>query len=160
MKNLIDYMLILIRQTQRGNSSKNIRARAIYKCDCGVFKELIISNVNSGTTKSCGCLRASINNSVKHLLCKHPIYKVWDGMKSRCYNHNHIAYKWYGGKGVKICDDWLFNFKLFYDWCLANGWKKGLKIDKDIKGTGLLYSPDNCLIVTQKENINRELTNK
>lgn len=99
-----------------------------------------------------GCL-----NPVKHGLSKHPLYKVWAKIKDRLYNPSHEAYSLYGGNGVIMCEEWKNNFKCFYDWAIANSWKRGLQIDKDIipKKLGIpakIYSPEMCSVVTQKEN--------
>lgn len=75
-------------------------------------------------------------------------------MKQRCYNSKDAAYLNYGGRGVRVCNSWLDDFKLFFDWCINNGWQEGLQLDKDIKGNGLLYSPETCCFVTAKENSN------
>jgi len=76
-------------------------------------------------------------------------------MRSRCYNKKNEKYYRYGGRGVVVCDEWKNDFKSFYDWAIRNGWEPGMQIDKDIKGDGLLYSPDSCIIVTNKENCNK-----
>lgn len=75
-------------------------------------------------------------------------------MICRCYNKNHKTYKHYGGRGVKVCDEWRNDYQKFLDWSLANGWAKGLQLDKDIKGNGLLYSPETCSWVTRIQNCN------
>jgi len=93
-------------------------------------------------------------SNLKHNYRHHPLYTVWMGMKSRCYNQNNPKYYRYGGRGVQVCDEWKNDCKAFCDWCLSNGWKQGLQIDKDIKGNGLLYSPDTCIFVSNKENCN------
>lgn len=95
---------------------------------------------------------------------KHPLYGVWADIKKRCYNTNCRAYKWYGERGVVMCDEWLNNFKSFYDWCILNGWEKGMQIDKDIipKSLGIsaiIYSPEMCTIATRKQNMNSIKTN-
>lgn len=82
----------------------------------------------------------------------HPLYDVWKGMKARCNGKNHKSYHIYGGKGVKVCDEWEKDFISFYNWSLANGYKEGLQIDKDINGDGLLYSPATCCWVTRAKN--------
>ena len=61
---------------------------------------------------------------------RHPLYTVWINIKQRCYNKNHKAYKYYGGRGISICDKWLNDPKEFVEWGLLNGWKKGLMIDR------------------------------
>ena len=58
-----------------------------------------------------------------------------------------------------VSDEWKNDFKSFYDWCMANGWRRGLEIDKDIKGNGLIYSSEMCCIVTRKENANKKRSN-
>lgn len=101
-----------------------------------------------------------IKNIIKlHGLSKHPLYLVWQGIKNRCYNNKFQQYRDYGDKGVVMCQEWKNDFKSFYDWCINNGWQKGLQINKDINGDGLLYSPNNCLIVTAKENSSNRRSN-
>lgn len=124
------------------------------KCDCGNEKTYVGMRLRLGKTKSCGCWRielAATRNSI-HKLSKHPLHTTWRNILKRCYYEKFKYYKDYGGRGVKVCDEWRYNFKSFYDWCIANGWRKGLEVDKDIKGNGLLYGPHNCLIVTPKKN--------
>lgn len=87
-----------------------------------------------------------------------PLYRRWCSMKSRCYNEKSPNYERYGHRGIAICDEWL-NFKSFVSWLLNNGFKKDLEIDRvDNNGN---YSPENCRLVTHKQNIqNREFTEK
>lgn len=94
-----------------------------------------------------------------HGLSKTPLFKIWGYMKTRCENKRATAYKWYGGRGVKICDAWKSDFKSFYDWAILNGWKKGMTIDKDkiplkLGKPAVLYSPEMCCFITHKENSN------
>jgi hypothetical protein len=108
-------------------------------------------------------MRANLKHNSKgaktHGLTNHPLYLIWNGIKSRCYNKNHAQYKDYGARGIEMCDEWNFDFKAFFDWCINNGWSKGLQIDKDIKGDGKLYSPDTCCIVTAKDNSSKRRSN-
>jgi hypothetical protein len=92
---------------------------------------------------------------MKHGYRYYPLYQVWVNMKKRCYNKDNKQYKDYGGRGIIVCDEWM-NPKIFIEWCLANGWEKGLQIDRrDNDGN---YDPDNCRFVTPKENsLNRGL---
>lgn len=120
-------------------------------CDCGVEKVLVGVELKRGKLKSCGCSMGKPITTKPYR--NHPLYDVWKGMKARCYDKNHISYHRYGGKGVVVCELWRTDFKPFYDWCIANGWKKGLQIDKDIKAKELglepnLYSPERCQFVT------------
>lgn len=70
------------------------------------------------------------------------IYTKWKNMKARCYVEKKDNYKYYGGRGIKICDEWLNSFDTFYDWAISNGYKDGLTIDR-INSDGN-YEPSNC----------------
>lgn len=92
-----------------------------------------------------------------HGLNNTPIYNLWHCVKQRCYYKKHIGWKHYGGKGIKMCDSWRDDFKSFYDWCIDNGYKKGLTIDRiDSNGN---YCPENCRFVTYKIQGNNRCTN-
>lgn len=128
------------------------------RCICGVEKTCLSSNLIVGDIKSCGCLVKDVmRNRKTHGLTNHPLYKIYHGMMNRCYNPNYKASKNYINKGVKVCKEWRNNFLSFYNWCINNGWKQGLKVDKDIMPRKLgiapkLYSPSTCSLVTQKQN--------
>lgn len=121
------------------------------KCDCG--KEVIVyrGSLTSGDTISCGCYHKERNHEfgLKHGLTKHPLYHKWSGMIQRCTNPNSDNYSRYGGRGITVCDEWLNDFKSFYDWSIQNGYKDGLTIDRIDNEKG--YAPDNCRWITKKE---------
>ena len=113
-----------------------------------------------GHAKSCGCLKggfASKGKKKSNLGGKYTgvtkknkrLYRIWIGVKTRCYNPNSGNYKYYGEKGITVCDEWLHNFQAFYDWAMANGYKDGLTLDRKDNSKG--YSPDNCKWSTMKE---------
>lgn len=126
-------------------------------CVCGRFSIKTLTSVKTGLAKSCGCFskeyikKAQFSN-IKHGLCRHPLYIAWIAMRQRCYNVNYIGYKYYGGRGVIVCDEWNNSFNCFYEWGISHGWQKGLHLDKDIKGNGLVYSPETCCFVTKSDN--------
>jgi hypothetical protein len=85
----------------------------------------------------------------RHGYRNHFLYGVWGNMRTRCYSENNKGYRNYGDRGITICDEWM-NPKVFIEWCLNNGWKSGLQIDRrDNDGN---YCPENCRFVTQIEN--------
>lgn len=122
------------------------------KCVCGITKDYVYDSIKKGDTRSCGCLKSevlkSFPNAQTHGLRKHPIYRVWDGMKQRCYNPNHEGFEYWGGKNIIICPEWKDDFKTFFIWALANGWKKGLTIER--RKSHLNYDPDNCYFATYR----------
>lgn len=81
-------------------------------------------------------------------------YKIWQGMKRRCTNKNDAHYYLYGGRGIKVCDEWLNNSEAFMDWAYSHGYADGLEIDRiDPDGN---YEPNNCRWVTKTENRKRK----
>lgn len=77
------------------------------------------------------------------------LYRIWSNVKTRCYNVNDPHYKRWGGKGVKMCEDWKTSFLSFYNWAMANGYTDELTIDRiNFNGN---YEPSNCRWVTIAE---------
>lgn len=93
----------------------------------------------------------------KHGLCKHPLNIIWCGMKERCNNPNSENYKWYGGRGICVCEEWNNNFYSFYTWAINNGWKKGLELDRQDNMKD--YCPENCKWVTHKQQCRNRRSN-
>lgn len=127
----------------------------VCKCVCG--KSIVATKhyYVKGRVKSCGGKKAALMSirAKTHGLHKHPLYTAYYNMKTRCYKTNNKDYHKYGGRGVTICALWLNNFMSFYEWAINEGWKPGLEIDKDIKGSGLIYSPEQCSVVSRKTNL-------
>jgi hypothetical protein len=150
------------RLTVIGDAGQNKRTatKVLTRCECGTEKTLLLQTLRSGDTKSCGCynLDSSRERATTHGLNRTPLHMMWKGMKSRCYNKNMQNYKHYGGRGITVCDEWRSNFKAFYDFAMANGWEKGLEVDRTNNDLG--YSPENCRFVTHKVNCNNRRPRK
>jgi|SRR5699024_6790193 len=102
---------------------------------------------------SCGCYRKEIayNNCKKHGLSNHRLNRIWRAMKNRCNNPKTPRYKDYGGRGIKVCDEWEDNFENFYYWAINNGYNENLSIDR-INNDGN-YEPSNCRWANDTEQV-------
>ena len=77
------------------------------------------------------------------------LYSIWSSMKNRCYNQKQQNYKWYGGRGITVCEEWKNDYMTFKKWALENGYNDTLSIDRiDNNGN---YEPSNCRFITMKE---------
>lgn len=94
------------------------------------------------------CRRSKHGGTTKN--AKSPIYSVWRGILSRCKDPASHRYKDYGGRGISVCEEWG-EFELFQEWANLHGWKRGLQIDRIDNDQG--YCPQNCRLVTPKENM-------
>lgn len=121
------------------------------RCDCGNEKIIAAGSLTCNNSKSCGCLKKEIwkTKNVTHGMTYTRIYNIWSQIIGRCNNPNLRDYKYYGGRGITMCQEWRNSFETFRDWALANGYKENLTIDrKDNDGN---YTPDNCRWATMKE---------
>lgn len=131
------------------NNGRN-RSYVTAQCECGSVKDYLLTELRGGRILSCGCTRKAnlIKSATTHGLRWHSLYTVWYNMKRRCYDPSVPQFKDWGGRGIKVCDDWLNNFKAFYDWALLNGWRKRLVLDRENNDGN--YEPSNCRFVTYK----------
>jgi hypothetical protein len=129
------------------------------KCDCGEETVVRGASLRNGTTTSCGCAQrenASIANTT-HALSKTRLYRTWLSMKKRCGNSNDKNYVYYGGRGIKLCDEWRNDFVSFENWATLNGYSDELTIDRiDVDGN---YEPSNCRWVSMKVQSNNTRRN-
>ena len=119
--------------------SKQRSRYGLYECPyCGKHWEAISKSINTGDTKSCGC----VNLRITHGLRTNKFYQTWYGMLQRCTNTMRQDYKNYGGRGIIVCEEWL-NIRNFVDWCdLTHPNQEGYTLDRINNDKG--YSPENC----------------
>lgn len=132
---------------------KNKAVMFLCKCDCGGIKEFRSHSLRTGIRSDCGC----IDRKTTHGMTKSRIYKVWSTMKARCNRKDATSYEQYGGRGIKVCKEWIESFEKFRDWAYDNGYDDTLTIDRiDVNGN---YEPFNCRWLTLQEQSNNKRTN-
>ena len=144
--------LTVIREEGR-TKDRHILCRC--RCKCGNIANVSSRDLVTGHTKSCGCLQKDILRDIRY---KHGdrdgrLYSIWKSMKKRCENPNCKSYKWYGAKGVSVCDDW-HDYRVFKEWAINNGYDENAEygqctIDR-INPFGN-YEPTNCRWATLAE---------
>lgn len=117
------------------------------RCDCGNEKIIKGVSMRKGLTQSCGCYHKERVSKLDPK-SKRKLYRRYWSMRNRCEYTGDKHFSCYGGRGIKVCDEWK-NYETFEQWALNNGFKEGLTLDRiDIDGD---YSPDNCRWITHKE---------
>lgn len=86
-------------------------------CDCGNRCIVRTAKLTTGYTRSCGCLKHN-KYHITHGLGKPKTYSHWYNIKSRCYNKNHPRYADWGGRGIKVCNEWKNDFKVFHTYVI------------------------------------------
>lgn len=120
------------------HDEKSGRKRFVCRCDCGNIYRIKPSLWERGDVRSCGCYQ--INRS-KDAIPEERIKAIYRGMRNRCLNKESRDYPLYGGRGIKICEEWM-DFENFLKWSLENGYDNTRTIDRiDSSGN---YEPLNC----------------
>ena len=134
---------------------------SMWKCLCSCGKETVVSlsALRTGNTKSCGCRnkewkKAFSESHITHGDADSRLYHVWEQMRRRCYKKYDRSYKFYGEKGVSVCDEWKNDYSSFMKWSMKNGYnpyaKRGECTLDRINPFGN-YEPSNCRWITMEE---------
>lgn len=147
--------LTVVERAENGRCSGKAVTRWVCKCDCGNTIIVEGHSIKRGRTKSCGCLNTERRSELlkeratTHGGCYTRLYHIYAHMKGRCYRQTDAKFRLYGGRGIKICDEWLADFAAFRTWALSNGYRDDLTIDR-INPDGN-YEPANCRWATLAE---------
>lgn len=130
-------------------------------CECGCTTVAEAGNLRKGKTRSCGCLNREMLSERRTHGCSHNnrLYNIWVGIRQRCGNEHYKLHKWYGGKGVRLCEEWS-DFAAFRDWAYSHGYEdpkpgqtKGDMPSIDRIDPNGDYSPANCRWVSLRQNV-------
>ncbi len=134
---------------------------AFMRCPCGNVFETIISQLKSGKTNSCGCLRitnSGMRGKLKYSAHTHiPEYNIWNRMISRCHNANDKSYRNYGGRGIFVCDRWRNSFSYFIQ---DMGIRPSDNLSIERINNSLGYSTDNCKWASDHEQSRNKRTTR
>lgn len=133
-------------------NDKHGQARWVCTCACGNKTIIRGSELRHGGQKSCGCSQTVGAAAARrtHGMSGTSLHRLWRNMINRCERAETHNFHRYGGRGIRVCDEWRKDATAFISWCQSNGYKHGLELDRRDNDAG--YSPDNCRFVTRLEN--------
>ena len=132
------HSLIILNEVERTKGRRTFKC----KCDCGNITMVILKDLRSGHTKSCGCHKLKVLDvrNTTHGKSKTKLYYVWKNMRERCMSPHATYYKYYGGRGIRVCNEWQQSFVSFEIWANSTGYAQGLTIERvDVNGRLTLF---------------------
>lgn len=147
-------LTVIERSVGKVKSGKQAKVFWSCICECGNYCDVDGYRLRAGITNSCGCLFT--DTITKHGDSNEHLYKVWSAMKDRCNNQNCKHYKYYGGKGIRVCDEWG-DYSIFKKWALSSGYYQSMTIDRIDPSKD--YCPENCRWISKSENSKRTAKN-
>lgn len=150
----------------RGKNDRRRQARWWCRCECGLGVLKKGSPLRRGEVRSCGCLELEnrLKNcgkrKIKHGLYEHPLYYKFQSIIARCYREGASDYTRYGGRGIKVCDEWRGSTEKFIHWAIESGWEEGKNLSVDRIDNDGHYCPENCRIITCVENTIKRYTDR
>src|SRR4030067_1015352 len=160
MKDLTDMEFGFLKVLQRMYyDPKKHSYELVCQCECGEIIKVSMSNLTNGHTKSCGCKKNQLcaKAQLVHGESRSKLHGVWNSMLQRCNNPNTEAYKNYGGRGIRVCEEWK-EYENFRSWSLSNEYNETLTLDR--RHVNKDYCPENCRWVDWETQQNNRRNNK
>ena len=137
-------------------------------CDCGNHRDVLVGQLRSGKTKSCGCLALEVAVAKGKATRRHghcadgkstSEYRTWDSMRRRCGDPTDKQWEHYGGRGITVCERWRDSFDNFVA-DMGRRPKGPPKHTLDRIDNDGNYEPGNCRWVTHKVQQNNKRSNR
>lgn len=135
----------------------------VAECQCGTCRVVNFQSLLSGKTKSCGCLSSSARGGSSNGKFVHgetvngketKLYSRWRNMRNRCHNPKVKDFRFYGARGISVCEEWRKSFSAFRNWAMNSGYEETLSLDRiDPDGN---YEAANCRWISLSENCKRK----
>ncbi len=126
-------------------------------CDCGNFAKVQSNNLRTGASTQCKSCQGRLANYKHGAANNGPLYSLWGAMIQRCVNPNRKSYRYYGGRGIKVCDRWRNSFEAFRS-DLPPRPSKEFMLERTNNDRG--YEPGNVKWATAKEQANNTRRNR